>query len=166
MRRKRLPKFRAPSEIRSRNMAAIKSRNNVTTERRLRSFLMREGIKGWKLQAPREIGSPDFWFPNSRVVVFVNGCFWHGCPRCGHVPKTNIPYWEAKLSRNRQRDRRVQRIARQLRFSVVRVWECELRSQPKSCISRIVRVVGAASLRSTRVSIRRLDVQIKLEQHH
>lgn len=140
----KLPKFLASSEKRSRNMAAIRSRDNLTTERRLRSFLMREGIRGWTLHTPREFGSPDFWFPDTRVAVFVHGCFWHCCPRCGHVPKTNRSYWKAKLSRNQRRDRRVRRMARQFGFSIVRLWECDLRHRPSACIHRILRVTCAS----------------------
>lgn len=142
---KKLPRFAGTSELRSRNMAAIRSRNNLSTERRLRSLFIRRGVRGWKLNAPRDIGSPDFWFPRSRVIVFVHGCFWHACPRCGHIPKTNVAYWKAKLSRNQLRDRRVKRSARNLGYFVVQVWECELKTRPISCVDRILRIVNRES---------------------
>ncbi len=120
-------------------MAAIRSRGNRTTERRLRAVLMRAGLRGWSVGGDRAIGSPDFVFERRRVAVFADGCFFHGCPRCGHVPKTNTHYWTAKIERNRRRDRRMGRIARARGYAVVRVWECELRHRPNSCLARITR---------------------------
>src|SRR5436853_5229051 len=49
-------------------------------------------------------GCPDFFFPGKRIAVFVDGCFWHGCPTCGHTPRSNRPYWNEKLDRNTSRD--------------------------------------------------------------
>jgi DNA mismatch endonuclease (patch repair protein) len=132
-----LPPFTPPPSRRSRNMAAITSKGNKSTERRLRAFLVKAGIGGWSLHGSAEIGSPDFTFSRPKIAVFVHGCFWHSCPRCGHVPKTNSPYWTAKLERNRSRDRRVQRAARDRGYVVVRIWECDLRERPTACVRRI-----------------------------
>jgi len=149
MRQQKLPRFQLPAKARSRNMAAIKSQGNASTERRLRSFLVRQGIRGWTLHSPKEIGSPDFFFQKARALIFVHGCFWHACPLCGHVPKTNTAYWKAKLERNRKRDRRVTRIAKSLGYSVVKIWECDLRKRPISCLNRILRVVTERKLATT-----------------
>jgi DNA mismatch endonuclease (patch repair protein) len=62
------------------------------------------------------------------LAVFVDGCFWHGCPQCGHVPKTRSPFWEAKFQRNRMRDARNARKLRQLGVCVIRVWEHSLKT--------------------------------------
>ncbi len=104
-------------------MAAVRSRDNKTTERRLRSALVRAGISGWKLRPPGVLGSPDIGFPKRRLAIFVDGCFWHGCPRCGHYPTTNRPFWRAKVERNRWRDRRNTRNLRAAGWRVLRVWE-------------------------------------------
>jgi DNA mismatch endonuclease (patch repair protein) len=56
---------------------------------------------------PNIIGNPDLVIQEARVAVFVDGCFWHGCPRCGHIPRTNRAYWTAKLARNKRRDRAI-----------------------------------------------------------
>jgi DNA mismatch endonuclease (patch repair protein) len=127
-------------------MAAITSRGNATTEGRLRGLLMRAGISGWQLHGLREIGSPDFFFPTTKLAVFVHGCFWHSCPRCGHIPKTNSKYWSAKLARNRHRDRRVEHAARRHGYRVIRIWECALREHPGSCLRKIelaLRITGS-----------------------
>jgi DNA mismatch endonuclease (patch repair protein) len=85
---------------------------------------------------------PDFFFARRRVAVFVDGCFWHGCPRCGHIPKTNSAYWGAKIARNRTRDARISRALRAQGYSVLRIWECDLRSRPERCVRRIQRMLA------------------------
>jgi DNA mismatch endonuclease (patch repair protein) len=74
-------------------------------------------------------GRPDFWFSRGPVALFIDGCFWHGCRKCGVVPKTNTKYWTQKLDRNRARDREVNRSLRKAGVSVVRVWEHQLRNK-------------------------------------
>ncbi len=142
---KRLPRFEPPSRARSDNMRAIRGRGNRTTEWRLRAMLVRAGVRGWIMKSPKEIGSPDFVFPRAKVVVFVDGCFWHGCPRCGHIPKTNRAYWIAKIAQNRSRDRRLRHAARACAYKTVGIWECELKRRPAVCLSRIRRAVDLAT---------------------
>ena len=107
---------------RSRSMSLIRGRNNRTTERLLRMALVRSGQRGWLMHYGLP-GKPDFYFPTQRVAVFVDGCFWHGCKRCGHVPKTRSEFWQAKLRRNRQRDRRVTHSLKAQGIEVIRIWE-------------------------------------------
>jgi len=131
---------RISKEARSRNMARIKSRGNRTTEKRLRALLAAHGFRGWHVQ-PQLDGNPDFAFPRLRVAVFVDGCFWHGCAHCGHIPKSNQKYWKAKISRNMQRDRSNTRRLRRLGWSVVRFWEHELKGNARSNALRRLRRV-------------------------
>lgn len=138
MHERRLPDFVKPNKIRSANMRAIQSHGNHSTEWRLRSLLIRNGVRGWKIHSRGFLGTPDFAFPHSRVVVFIDGCFWHGCPTCGHIPKTNRDYWTAKIGRNRKRDKRYSKELRRQGFKVVRIWECTLRAQPQRCLQRIL----------------------------
>ena len=135
-----LPSFTRPNEARSANMRSIRSSGNRTTEWRLRSLLIRNRIAGWKLGSKCTLGKPDFVFPNQGVAIFIDGCFWHGCPVCGHIPKTNKRYWTAKIGRNKKRDRRNSRQLRQQGFKVIRVWECTLKTNPSKCLQRIVSV--------------------------
>jgi len=113
--------------MRSRTMSAIRGKHNRTTELRLRMAFIRKGIKGWQLNAVELPGKPDFYFENSRLAVFVDGCYWHGCARCGHIPKTRSQFWAAKIKRNQQRDRQKQIALRKLGISTIRVWEHELK---------------------------------------
>jgi DNA mismatch endonuclease (patch repair protein) len=68
---------------------------------------------------------PDFVFTRARVTVFVDGCFWHGCPQHGNTPSVNTQYWGPKLARNRERDERVTAALRDDGWTVVRAWEHE-----------------------------------------
>ena len=134
------------SESLSRRMSRIRSKGNRTTESRLRLCLVRLGVRGWILH-PRSVpGRPDFYFGNGRVAIFVDGCFWHGCPTCGHVPKKNSEFWRRKLQRNRERDSRIGDVLNELGVEVIRFWECQL----KSDVDAAVRVI-VSRLRTRRV---------------
>jgi DNA mismatch endonuclease (patch repair protein) len=123
---------------RSRNMRAIRSSNNATTERKLRAHLVQLGIVGWKMRPPDLPGAPDFVFPGLRTVLFTDGCFWHGCPKCGHTPKSNVGYWKKKLERNKSRDMAINAELRSRGFTVVRIWECEVKQNPRKCLQPIL----------------------------
>jgi DNA mismatch endonuclease, patch repair protein len=104
--RDKLPdgKFYDVSPKDRRMMQRIRGSGNHSTEARLRAALVRAGIRGWKVNFRVANASPDFYFPKERFALFVDGCFWHGCPICGHIPKKNAEFWKAKLARNRERD--------------------------------------------------------------
>jgi DNA mismatch endonuclease, patch repair protein len=130
-------KFSDLSPTRSKMMGAVKGRGNKSTEVRLRLALVRSRIKGWKLHPTGITGKPDFHFPAGRLAVFVDGCFWHGCPKCGHIPKNNEAFWETKIGRNKQRDiRNTQQLSSE-GISVLRFWEHELKQDIQKCIDSI-----------------------------
>jgi DNA mismatch endonuclease (patch repair protein) len=137
-----MPGFARPDKHRSANMRAIQSNGNLSTEWRLRSLLIRNGVCGWNIRSKEFLGTPDFAFPRAGVVVFIDGCFWHGCPTCGHIPKTNEPYWVAKIGRNKRRDKKYSRELRRQGFKVIRIWECALRAKPQRCLQRILAAVS------------------------
>jgi DNA mismatch endonuclease, patch repair protein len=126
----------------SRRMAAIRSKGNRTTEARFRAMLVRASIRGWTMQTNGIAGKPDFFFPRRKVAVFVDGCFWHGCPRCGHVPSVNRSFWKAKIKRNRERDQDVTRRLARLGITTIRFWEHELRLDSKRCILRMAEALS------------------------
>lgn len=82
-------------------------------------------------------GRPDLVFPARRTVLFVDGCFWHGCPEHGVLPQNNRQLWQTKLAANVERDRRVDRQLKQLGWRVVRVWEHDIRRQLPKTASRV-----------------------------
>ena len=127
---------------RSERMSRVRARGNRATELRLITLLREHRITGWRRGAPL-LGKPDFIFRAQKVAVFVDGCFWHGCPRHGRTPKTRVAFWTAKLARNAQRDRAVSRALRASGWAVLRIWECALaRSCAGRTVARIVRTVA------------------------
>jgi DNA mismatch endonuclease, patch repair protein len=125
------------TQKRSQIMSRVRSRGNKSTELAFIRLLRRYHIIGWRRRR-RLFGNPDFVFPKSRVVVFVDGCFWHSCPKHATEPRSNKSFWRAKLARNKQRDRLVTRTLRQSGWLVVRVWQHELsRINQERCVRRI-----------------------------
>lgn len=120
-------------------MSRIRGTGNATTEVKLARLLRRHRLTGWRRGA-RLLGRPDFTWHRQRLVVFVDGCFWHG-HGCGRnvAPKTNAELWARKISGNKKRDRRVTRELRRRGWSVLRIWECSLRRNPAGSLARVSR---------------------------
>ena len=121
-------------------MSRIRARGNEKTEVRLARLLREAGIKGWRRHLPIP-GRPDFSFRQQKVAVFVDGCFWHGCPRCFRLPKQNRAFWKAKIEGNRRRDRSVSGRLRRLGWKVVRIRECRLKHSDR-IVAKIRQLVG------------------------
>lgn len=113
------------SAARSRIMRSIRAKGNKSTELRMMKTLRKGYITGWRRHA-NLVGTPDFVWHRARVALFVDGCFWHGCPKCYLPPRHNASFWSAKVSGNRKRDRRVNRLLRSAGWRVVRIWECQI----------------------------------------
>jgi DNA mismatch endonuclease (patch repair protein) len=129
-------------EKRSQVMAAIRHRGNRSTERTFAALLRAFRVSGWKLHSSDVIGKPDFYFPSRQIAIFVDGCFWHGCPRCFQAPVQNASFWQAKIERNRKRDRKVARGLRCAGVRVIRLWEHDLeRRTPR--VARVLEILGA-----------------------
>jgi DNA mismatch endonuclease (patch repair protein) len=158
---------------RSELMSRIKGTGNKKTELRLIQIFRANGMTGWKRGcslplAPRSSkpqGSraksrstgrvkPDFVFQKSKIAMFVDGCFWHGCPKHATQPKTNAAFWREKIARNQARDRQVNRLLRAKGWKVVRVWEHALRRRDETKLVRRLRRLlpgGAWSQASSRI---------------
>ena len=127
---------------RSAVMAAIRGSGNAATELRMMALLRAHGLTGWR-RGQRIFGKPDFVFRRERVAVFVDGCFWHGCPRHATQPRTRAAFWVAKFARNQARDREVTRTLRRAGWTVLRVWECALaRKHWPRTAWRVARALG------------------------
>lgn len=124
-------------EQRTRNMAAIRSRDNKSTEKAVRFRMIRAGLRGWKLCVKGLPGKPDFVFEEVRLVVFLDGCYWHGCPKCYRAPTSNSGYWSEKYRRNKARDKRVVRVLKREGWRVVRIWEHEIARSPARVVEKI-----------------------------
>jgi DNA mismatch endonuclease (patch repair protein) len=123
---------------RSEIMRAVRSSGNKATELVLMHLLRRQHITGWRRNAPLT-GKPDFLFQHQRLAVFVDGCFWHGCPTHCRMPSSKQAYWRPKIAKNKARDKLVTTALRKRGWQVLRIWEHELRNQ-----SRCVRSIQAA----------------------
>lgn len=84
------------------------------------------------------IGRPDLVFPGKRLAVFVDGCFWHGCPEHATKPKKNAEFWKNKLKRNVERDEEVSESLRQQGWIVMRIWEHDINSDLNKVVQDIV----------------------------
>lgn len=123
---------------RSQAMAKVRARGNASTELRVAGLFRANKITGWRRHL-RLAGRPDFTFPKAKLTVFVDGCFWHGCPRCYSAPGTSKAFWKAKLAENKARDSAVNRQLRKAGWKVVRVWECRLKN-PNAFLRRVARL--------------------------
>ena len=155
---------------RSEVMSRIRSRGNRDTELALAKLLRRQGITGWRrhqmlrfnVQRPApnversklSVGRwkfslsvrPDFVFPALRVAVFVDGCFWHACPRHATRPRYHASFWRTKFAANRARDRLVNRSLRARGWRVLRIWEHELaRTHEARLTARLQRALDPLS---------------------
>lgn len=129
--------FKRVPPARSKVMSSIRSQGNRSTEVRIRLALVRARARGWKLHFTGLPGKPDFYFLASGLAIFVDGCFWHGCPRCGHIPKTNTRFWQTKISRNKKRDSVTNRILRAKGIAILRLWEHDVQCNLAVCLTKI-----------------------------
>lgn len=117
-------------EKRSQIMRQVKSSRNKSTEIKLIKYFKKNGIKGWRRNY-KIFGKPDFVFITSKVAIFVDGCFWHGHNCRNTKPKDNKKYWDKKIDRNIQRDKQVKKHLEGIGWTVIRIWECELKDENK-----------------------------------
>jgi DNA mismatch endonuclease (patch repair protein) len=129
---------------RSRIMSRIRSRGNAATELRFIEILKMHKITGWRRSAKLP-GQPDFVFRTARVVVFIDGDFWHGNPKGFRLPRSNLDYWTKKILSNRRRDRRVNRQLRSQGWKILRFWQSALKNE-NAVASRLWRVLRTSDL--------------------
>ncbi len=109
-------------------MRKVKSNRNKSTELKLIQFFKENRICGWRRNF-KLYGKPDFVFPKQRLAIFVDGCFWHGHNCRNTKPKDNAGYWESKINRNKNRDVQVTETLTNKNWTVIRIWECELKTR-------------------------------------
>jgi DNA mismatch endonuclease (patch repair protein) len=132
-------------KVRSQIMSRIRGTGNERTDKAVASMLRKAGIVGWRRHVTIRLPStksamsvasdgtkfkprvrPDFLFPKHKVALFIDGCFWHGCPRCYTAPKSARGFWKRKVTTNRERDRYQTAALRKIGWRVVRMWEHHL----------------------------------------
>ena len=109
-------------------MRAVKSKNTKSTELALIKLFKENHITGWR-HSYNVKGHPDFVFLEKRIAIFVDGCFWHGHDCRNTRPADNAEYWAKKRERNIQRDKETTERFEKRGWTVVRIWECELRKK-------------------------------------
>ena len=146
----------SPSK-RSEVMSRIRGKGNKATELDLIRLLRLNGITGWR-RHPDLLGKPDFVFQGQRLLIFVDGCFWHGCRWHCRPPTSNVEFWEKKLGGNRRRDLRTTALLRRKGWKVIRIWEHSL-ADPEKTLARIRKALREADESKLRIFRNfRLDV--------
>ena len=109
-------------------MAAVKGKN-TKPEIAIRKLLHAQGYR-FRLHRKDLPGTPDIVLPKYKIAIFINGCFWHQHEGCKHaaLPSTHRDFWEAKLTANKQRDQRNTAALRALGYTVLTIWECQLKT--------------------------------------
>ena len=125
---------------RSEVMSRIRGKGNKDTEVAMIRVFRSHHITGWRRNQPI-FGKPDFTFHKQKVVIFVDGCFWHGCPKHSTMPKNNRKFWRKKLTANKIRDKLVAIELRGKGWTVLRVWEHELKNR-ELIVNKIRKVIS------------------------
>ena len=120
-------------------MAAIRSKGNQTTEVAFSKLLRANKITGWRRHSRRLAGTPDFIFPKSKVAIFIDGCFWHGCLKCKTNPKTNAKYWHLKIESNVKRDYKNCRKLRKSGWKIIVIREHEVKQNLNKTVNKILK---------------------------
>jgi DNA mismatch endonuclease (patch repair protein) len=124
------------ARYRSSTMAAVKG-SRTDLEQLLAGEMWAAGLRGWRRGRRTESARPDFVFVSPRVAVFVDGCFWHGCPACAERPATNRDYWDPKIERNQWRDREQTVTLEAAGWTVLRFWGHDVETDPACCAQEV-----------------------------
>jgi DNA mismatch endonuclease (patch repair protein) len=115
-------------EQRSALMSKVRGQGNESTEMFVERILLTNRVRGWVKHPKNILGAPDFYFRRHRLALFVDGCFWHGCPICDRrTPTARSDFWGGKIAQNRRRDDRVRRKLRRQGLHTIRIWEHDVR---------------------------------------
>jgi len=122
-------------EVRSRIMSSIRGKN-TKPEVAVRRLLWQNG-KRYRIHDSSVFGTPDISNKSKNVVVFIDGCFWHGCSRCYKEPKSNTEFWRNKISRNRKRRKLVKTQLRKEGIIILQFWEHQIIRNPETVVNKI-----------------------------
>jgi len=127
-------------EVRSKIMSKIRGKD-TSPEILLRKALFRKGYRYSLKKRFKELNCrPDIVLVSRRICIFVDGCFWHGCPRCYRAPKSNRRYWLPKIRENIKRDRRQDAYLKKNGWRVIRVWEHDVDKNIDRLIKKINKI--------------------------
>ncbi len=153
---------------RSQQMSRIKGRN-TRPEIRLRKALWAVGLR-YRLHHRTPAGRPDVVFPGRKVAVFIDGCFWHGCPHHYVRPCSREEFWSGKLRENVDRDRRQTLALEAAGWRVVRLWEHEIYETLEDCVARVRAAIGDESWEPEPgfrvVLVEEIEPETRIERRH
>lgn len=119
-------------------MSQIRSRN-TKIEIAFKKHTRKMGLSGWRTKSSL-VGKPDFYFPKKKIAVFIDGCFWHRCPECFVKPKSKNKYWNTKIKRNVERDKKISPALRRKGVTVIRFWEHEIKRDINRCFLKLKKI--------------------------
>jgi len=117
-------------------MSHIK-RKDTKAELSFRKAIWNKGIKGYRIDVNLP-GRPDIFFPRYKIAVFIDGCFWHKCPKCYSEPKSNKDYWLSKIDRNVERDKENEIKLNQNDIDVIRFWEHDVKQNLDNIVDEFI----------------------------
>lgn len=126
-------------KARSEVMSKVRSKN-TRLELTFFDLLINSGLSSFSTHVEKLPGKPDIVFDAEKVIVFLDSCYWHGCPKHLRMPATNIEYWQNKIKKNKIRDRRYTAELKKNGWLIVRVWEHELKT-PQKVVKKISRAL-------------------------
>ena len=137
-------------EVRSKIMSKIRGKD-TKPEIFLRKVLFRSGYRySLKHRFKENNFRPDIVMVSRKICIFVDGCFWHGCPRCYKEPKSNRDYWVPKINRNIERDKEQNEYLKRNGWKVIRVWEHDLKENPTKTMIHVIREIEEMSYSSVK----------------
>lgn len=129
---------RITREQRSQVMKSIKAQSILENE--VSKALWHKGVR-FRKNVRSLFGNPDISIKKYKIVIFIDSCFWHACPIHGNIPKSNTDFWSDKLKRNKERDLEVNAYYKDKGWSVIRIWEHELKDDFDGVIERIYQII-------------------------
>jgi len=133
-------------EQRKLNMSRIRAKN-TGPEVRFRKLLFANGIRGYRIHY-KLTGKPDIVFTKRKIAIFIDGCFWHKCPVCFQEPETRKEFWMKKIQSNIERDKKVNEKLREDGWTVIRIWEHEIRKNPFQVLEKIRDVLSEKKVKN------------------
>lgn len=127
------------SETVSKVMSSIKGKG-TKPETGFRKALYSNGVRGYRINYKELPGKPDIAFPSKKIVIFIHGCFWHGCNVCGRrIPKHNSDYWTNKINKNIARDQNRKAELEEMGYAVIEVWEHEIKKEFEVVVNKVIK---------------------------
>lgn len=134
---------RITKEQRSKNMSHIRSKD-TSIELKVRKYLFSLGYR-YRVNYKKLPGKPDIVFTKKKIAIFIHGCYWHGhnCnSRYAHVSKSNTDYWNTKIQRNQERDKRNIEQLEKDGWKVIVLWECEIKENFEELVQKLIYFLG------------------------